>query len=78
MTVLTLRTDSAVERALEYLLAERAGETRSNVVREAILEMERAHRRARLREESAALRDDPGERAAAKAMAAEMAKLSAW
>ncbi len=78
MTVLTLRTDSAVDRALEYLLAERAGETRSEIVRDAILEMERAHRRARLREESAALRDDPEERAAARAMAAEMAKLSAW
>lgn len=78
MTVLTIRTDSAVERALEYLLAERTGETKSDVVREAILEMEKAHRRARLREESAALRDDPDERAAAKATAVEMAKLSAW
>jgi Arc/MetJ-type ribon-helix-helix transcriptional regulator len=78
MAVLTLRTDSAVERALEYLLADREGETRSEIVREAILELERATRRARLREESARLDADPAEREAMKAMAAEMAKLSAW
>lgn len=78
MTVLTIRADSAVERALEYLLAERAGETRSDIVRDAILELEKSHRRARLRAESAALREDAAEREAAKAMAAEMAKLSAW
>jgi Arc/MetJ-type ribon-helix-helix transcriptional regulator len=78
MGTLTIRTDSAVERALEYLLAERTGQSRSDVVRAAILELERADRRARLRAESAALRDDPEERAAAKAMAAELAAISAW
>jgi len=78
MTAMTIRTDSAVERALENLLAENPGQSRSEIVRTAILELEKAHRRARLREESVALRDDPAERAAAKAMAAEMAKLSAW
>ena len=78
MATLTIRADSAVERALEYLLAERAGETKSDVVRAAILELERATRRARLREESAALRDDPEDRAAAKLLAAEMAQYSAW
>lgn len=78
MTVVTVRVDSAVERALEYLLAQREGETRSDVVREAILELERATRRTRLREESAALRDDPEDRAAARLLAAEMAQYSAW
>ncbi len=77
MSTLTIRADSAVERALEYLLAERAGETKSDVVRAAILELERATRRERLRQESAALRDDPHDRAAAKLLAAEMAQYSA-
>lgn len=78
MTVLTVRVDSAVERALEYLLSQRVGETRSDVVREAILAAEKAARRARMREESAALAADPKERAAAKLLAAEMAEYSAW
>ena len=78
MSVLTIRADSAVERALEYLLVERSGETKSDVVRAAILELERSTRRARLREESAALRDDPDDRAAAELLAAEMAEYSAW
>jgi Arc/MetJ-type ribon-helix-helix transcriptional regulator len=78
MSVLTIRADPAVQRALAYLLAEGAGETKSDVVRAAILELERATRRARLREESAALRDDPEDRAAAKVLAAEMAQYSAW
>ena len=78
MAVLTVRVDSAVERALEYLLSQRAGETRSDVVREAILAAEKAARRARMREESATLAADPEERAAAKLLAAEMAEYSAW
>jgi Arc/MetJ-type ribon-helix-helix transcriptional regulator len=78
MSVITVRMDSAVERALENLLAQRVGETRSDVIREAILALEKADRRARLREESARLDADPAERAAMKAMAAEMAKLNAW
>jgi predicted transcriptional regulator len=78
MTVLTIRADSAVERALEYLLAEREGETRSDVVRAAILELERATRRARLREESARLRDDPEFQAEVRAVQAEMEHLRAW
>ena len=78
MRVLTVRVDSAVERALEYLLSQRAGETRSDVVREAILAAEKAARRARMREESATLAADPEERAAAKLLAAEMAEYSAW
>ena len=41
MSVLTIRADSAVERALEYLLVERSGETKSDVVRAAILELDR-------------------------------------
>jgi len=43
----------------------------------AFVERERATRRARLREESAALRDDPADRVAAKLLAAEMAESGA-
>jgi predicted transcriptional regulator len=78
MTVLTIRTDSAVERALEYLLAERTGETKSDVVREAILELEKATRRARMRAESMALREDPEYQAEMRAVQAEMEHLRAW
>jgi metal-responsive CopG/Arc/MetJ family transcriptional regulator len=78
MTVLTVRLDSSVERALEYLLSQREGETRSDIVREAILAAEKAAKRAHMREESAALAADPEERAAAKLLAAEMAEYSAW
>ena len=78
MGTLTIRTDSAVERALEYLLAERTGQSRSDVVRAAILELERADRRARLRAESAALRDDPEYQAEIKAVQAEMEQLREW
>ena len=75
---MTIRTDPTVEEALERLLADRVGETRSDVVRTAILELERSRRRAKLRAESAALRDDPAEQALAKEMAAELEDLGAW
>lgn len=78
MSTLTIRADSAVERALEYLLAERAGETKSDVVRAAILELERATRRARLREESAALRDSAEYQAEVREIQEEMERLRAW
>ena len=47
-------------------------------MRAAILELERADRRARLRAESAALRDDPEYQAEIKAVQAEMEQLRAW
>ncbi len=78
MPSVTIRTDTAVERALDFLVAEHDGLTRSDVVRAAILELERSHRRASLRAESAALAADPDERAAAAATAQAMADLSAW
>ncbi|WGW11605.1 hypothetical protein LWF01_16155 [Saxibacter everestensis] len=76
MSTLTIRTDSAVERALEELTRE--GMSRSEAARAAILEAERAHRRARLRAEAEALRDDPEDSAAARALAAEMDDVRAW
>ena len=70
MATLTIRTDSDVERALTTLT--RDGASRSDVARQAILDAERAHRRARLRAEAEALRNDPEDVAASRALAAQM------
>lgn len=76
MSTLTIRTDPEVERALAALTSE--GKSRSEAARAAILEAERAHRRARLRAEAEALRNDPDDVAASRALAAEMDAIRAW
>lgn len=76
MGTLTIRTDADVERALDALTAD--GRSRSDVVREAILDTERQSRRARMRAESEALRNDPDDAAAARRLASDMEQLSAW
>ena len=76
MSTLTIRTDPEVERALESLMSE--GRSRSEAARIAILETERAHRRARLRAEAEELRKDPGDLAASRELAAEMDAIRAW
>lgn len=76
MNTLTIRTDPEVERALAALTSE--GKSRSQAVRAAILEAERAQRRARLRAEAEALRNDPDDVAASRALAAEMDAIRAW
>jgi len=76
MATLTIRTDLEVERALEALTSE--GLSRSEAARTAILEAERAHRRARLRAEAESLRNDPEDVAASRELAAEMDALRAW
>jgi Arc/MetJ-type ribon-helix-helix transcriptional regulator len=70
MATLTIRIDSDVERALAVLVDQ--GRSRSEVVREAILEAERSRRRARLRAEAESLAGDPDDVAESKALAAEM------
>lgn len=70
MATLTIRIDSEVERALAALVDE--GKSRSEVVREAILEAERSLRRARLRAEAESLMSDPDDVAESKALTAEM------
>jgi hypothetical protein len=55
---------------LEALTSE--GLSRSEAARTAILEAERAHRRARLRAEAESLLNDPEDVAAAREMAAQM------
>lgn len=76
MKSLTIRTDSEVERALEFLI--RNGITRSEAARRAILEAERVQRRAIMRAEAEELRNDPAEQAAAKELASEMDAVRAW
>ena len=76
MSSLTIRTDPEVERALEGLT--RDGLSRSEAARTAILEADRADRRARLRVEAEALRNDPEDVAASRQLAAEMDAIRAW
>jgi predicted transcriptional regulator len=76
MATLTIRTDPEVERALDALT--RGGATRSQATRAAILETERAHRRAQMRAEAEALRNDPDDVRASRELAAEMEEIRAW
>ncbi len=76
MSSLTIRTDPEVERALEGLTLD--GRSRSEAARTAILEADRARRRARLRAEAESLRDDPDDVIASRELAAEMDALRAW
>jgi Arc/MetJ-type ribon-helix-helix transcriptional regulator len=76
MATVTIRTDDEVERALQALT--RSGRSRSEVVREAILAADREARRAQMRAEAEALRDDPTEIAAMKRLAADMDSIRAW
>jgi predicted transcriptional regulator len=76
MATLTIRIDAQVERALVLLTSE--GQSRSEAARKAILDAERARRRARLRAEAEGLRDDPEDVAASRELAAEMDAIRAW
>lgn len=77
MRSLTIRTDAEVERALDAL-TKAGGKSRSEVVRAAILEAERARRRAALRAEAESLREDADDVAKSRELAAEMGELGAW
>jgi hypothetical protein len=76
MSTLTIRTDPEVERALESLTHD--GRSRSEAVRCAILAADRELRRARMRAEAEALRNDPDDVAASQELAAEMEAIRAW
>lgn len=76
MATITIRTDPAVDEALDALTSD--GWSRSEVIREAILLAFREQRHARLRAEAEALRDDPDDVAAARDLAAEMESVRAW
>jgi len=76
MSALTIRTDPEIERALAFLTDD--GRSRSEAVRAAILDAERSLRRFRLRAEVEALRDDPEDVEASRALAAEMDAVRVW
>jgi hypothetical protein len=73
----SLRTDSAVEDAIEAL-QEATGASRSGVVRAAVLQAADRTRREELRREALALREDPSDRAEARAVLAFMGGSDAW
>ncbi|OQZ98075.1 hypothetical protein BST10_06820 [Mycolicibacter algericus DSM 45454] len=68
MSPADLPADTAIRRTI----------CRSEVARSAILDAERALRRARLRAEAEQLRDDPADVAASRELAAEMDAVRAW
>lgn len=76
MASITIRTDAAVEEALDALTSEE--KSRSEVIREAILLAYREQRHARLRAEAEALRNDPEDVDAARRLAAETDSVRAW
>jgi Arc/MetJ-type ribon-helix-helix transcriptional regulator len=76
MATITIRTDKAVDEALDALTSE--SKSRSDAIREAILLAYREQRHARLRAEAEALRNDPADVAASRQLNAEMESLRAW
>jgi hypothetical protein len=77
MSSLTIRTDRESEAALAYI-QEATGADKSRATRDALLARARSLAAERLREESAALRDDPSDRAEMAAITGEMSALNAW
>jgi hypothetical protein len=76
MGTLTIRTDAAVDRALESLTSD--GLSRSEAVRAAILAAYREKKRATMRAEAEALRSDPDDVADSRKLAEEMEAIRAW
>jgi hypothetical protein len=77
MSQIVLRSDPETDIALERLAAI-TGTTKSQAVREAIRAAEREAVLAQMRQESLAIRDDPGDRAEIRAVAEDLEALRAW
>ncbi|WOQ16786.1 ribbon-helix-helix protein, CopG family [Raineyella sp. W15-4] len=77
MTQIVVRVDSDTDRALTHLV-KLTGQSRSEVVREAIRAAEREAVLERVRKQALAVRDDPADRAQMLALAEEMESLRAW
>lgn len=77
MTTTSFRTDEQVEAAITVLQSQRPG-SRSEVIRQAILDAARQAERAALRREAEELMADVAERAETMRVNAEMAELRAW
>lgn len=76
MSVLTIRTDDETDRALAALT--RGGRTRSDVVREALLDAYRRALAAELRQEAEAAAADADDLAEVRAIREELDNPGAW
>lgn len=76
-STVTFRIDNELDDALTYL-QQQHGVSRSQAIRDAIMQAEQHERQSRLREESAAVRDDPDDAAISRKILTEMNDLSAW
>jgi len=77
MTQLAIRLDSEAEMALDRLVR-RSGQSRSEIVRQAISAFDRAALIEQMREDSRLVRDDPEDLAEAQAVLQEMSGHRAW
>ncbi|MCL2780103.1 MAG: ribbon-helix-helix protein, CopG family [Actinomycetia bacterium] len=77
MTQLAVRLDPATDTALARLAA-RTGQTRSEIVREAVIALDRANLIAQMRAESLALASDSADQAEARAVLEDMRARRAW
>jgi len=77
MSVMTVRMDDSTEAALDYL-QETTGDTKSVIIRDAVIQAERRARRAAMRAQAQALADDPVDRAEARSVLAFMGGSDAW
>ncbi len=76
MATITIRTDKATEEALRELTQE--GATRSDVIRQALLQAASEQRRAKLRAEAEAIRNDPADLKEVARVLSDMESLRAW
>lgn len=76
MAVVNFRTDARSEAALAELMAD--GASASEAIRQALVDAVRLRRRERMRAESAALMNDPADRAESRRVLAAMDELRAW
>ena len=76
MAVLNFRTDERSERALDELMAD--GSTRSDAIRQALVDAVRLRRRERMRAESLEVLNDQNDRAESRRVLADMESLRAW
>jgi hypothetical protein len=76
MTILNIRLDPRTDEALAQLTAD--GTSRSDAVRQAILDAAKAVRRQQLRDESERLAHDPKDLAEMRRIQADMEAIRAW
>jgi predicted transcriptional regulator len=77
MSTITFRTDPAVDAALDEL-SDGERRERSAIIRDAILQAAKAHRRERIRAESERVASDPDDAAEMIAVQKDMEHLRAW